>query len=267
MFNNSSSPTVTNCSFNGNSAEIGAGMLNSGTSPTVTNCSFSGNTASINGGGMWSGTNSNPTVRNCLFSANSATEGGGMANYASSHPSVINCTFSGNSASGDGGGMFNGGTSPSSPILINCILWGNSPNEIITVSGSPVVTFSDVQGGFVGTGNIGTDPLFVDPDNGDCRLSPGSLCIDAGDNTAVQETLPTRGLSTLRGVRSLPAAAVLRAGLHESMPASWCRKKPDAPGKLGPVVRGATPRRNAADDVFGRESGQLRQAVMMKSFK
>jgi hypothetical protein len=37
----------------------------------------------------------------------------------------------------------------------------------------------------VNQGNIGADPVFVDSDNGDYRLIPGSPCIDAGDNTAV----------------------------------------------------------------------------------
>ena len=48
MYNSGSSPTVTNCTFSGNSASfdgIGGGMSNSGGSPTVTNCTFSGNTA------------------------------------------------------------------------------------------------------------------------------------------------------------------------------------------------------------------------------
>src|SRR5690606_20500191 len=44
MFNSNSSPTATNCSFSGNSANFsGGGMYNSSSSPTVTNCSFSGN--------------------------------------------------------------------------------------------------------------------------------------------------------------------------------------------------------------------------------
>ncbi len=42
-----------------------------------------------------------------------------------------------------------------------------------------------------GDGNIDADPLFVDPDDGDLRLSPGSPCIDAGDNTAVPEEITT----------------------------------------------------------------------------
>ena len=64
-------------------------------------------------------------------------------------------------------------------------------DEIFTNSGAPTFTFSDVQGGFTGTGNIDADPMFVDPDNGDYRLAAGSPCIDAGDNTAVPAGITT----------------------------------------------------------------------------
>ena len=66
----------------------------------------------------------------------------------------------------------------------------------------------------------------------------------------------TRGLSTPCGLQSLPAAAVLRAGLRESTPASWYRQIPDALGKVGPLACGAAPLRNAADDVFGTDTTQ-----------
>ncbi len=110
------------------------------------------------------------------------TGGGGMFILLSS-PTVSDCTFIGNSA-GVGGGMFN--LVDSSLTVTNCILWSDSPDEF-GGAGTVTVSYSDVQGGFPGTGNIGADPLFVDPDNGDYRLQPGSPCIDAGDNTAVPQ--------------------------------------------------------------------------------
>jgi hypothetical protein len=208
------SPTVTNCTFSGNTASTGGGMSNGPSSPTVTNCTFSGNTASVSGGGMYN--HSNLTVANCTFSANAAQLGGGMANAGGSqsvanctfsantaqtgggmyndfsNTTVTNCTFSGNTATGllvlFGGGMFN---LEGSPTLANCIFWGDMPDEIDNLYSSPVVTYSDVQGGYPGIANIDADPLFVDPDNSDLRLSPGSPCIDAGDNTAVPEGIDT----------------------------------------------------------------------------
>ena len=119
MYNESGSPTVTNCTFSGNKAgRWGGGMFNAG-SPTVTNCTFSGNYAWLSGGGMFNA--GSPTVTNCTFSGNSASGGAGMTNMNSSNPTLTNCTFSGNSGWG-GAGMYNNN---SSPTLTNCIFSGN----------------------------------------------------------------------------------------------------------------------------------------------
>jgi hypothetical protein len=45
----------------------------------------------------------------------------------------------------------------------------------------PQITFSDVQGGWPGEGNINVDPQFVNPRAGDWHLAPGSPCHEAGD--------------------------------------------------------------------------------------
>ena len=157
-------------------------MENNGSrsNPTLTNCTFIGNTADKDGGGMRNRYPNTPTLTNCLFSGNSAgDEGGGIRNERSSSPTFANCTFSGNSAENTGGGMYNHDES-SAPSLINCILWGDTPDEI---SGfAPDITYSDVQGGWSGEGNINASPLFADAD---LRLSAGSPCTDAGDNSAV----------------------------------------------------------------------------------
>jgi len=144
MYNDTGSPTVTNCTFSGNRARVGSGMYNvDNSSPAVTNCVFSANWAS-DGGGMFN-IISSPIVTNCTFSGNRAHTGGGMANYVGivivtnstftgnsaefgggmyndyGSPTVTNCKFSRNSAR-TGGGMFNLGT----PIVTNCTFSGNS---------------------------------------------------------------------------------------------------------------------------------------------
>jgi len=209
MYNDSGSPTVVNCTFSRNSAvDVGGGMSNYNNSgPTVMNCTFSGNSAAYDGGGM-DNENSSPMVSNCAFSGNSATGdswGGGMCNANESSPTVTNCTFSGNSAYA-GGGMYNDthNGSGSNPTLTNCILWGNtalSGAQIYNEGASlATVSYSDVQGGWPGLGNIDADPLFKDADGDDdifgteddnLRLSAGSPCIDAGDNTAVPSGVTT----------------------------------------------------------------------------
>ncbi|MHC4545213.1 MAG: right-handed parallel beta-helix repeat-containing protein [Planctomycetota bacterium] len=187
---NNSIPTVSNCTFSSNTAAInGGGICNStSSSSTMGNCTFTGNTASYYGGGMYN-YSSSPTVTNCIFNHNIAQQasGGGIANYDGSHSIVTNCTFSGNTAGG-GGGIRNWN---SSPIVKNCILWDNEPDEISSAgTGTPVVNYSDIQDGYSGTGNINTDPNFVDANNPDpnlwnLRLLPDSACIDAADTTAV----------------------------------------------------------------------------------
>src|SRR5262249_31852328 len=53
------------------------------------------------------------------------------------------------------------------------------------------VTYCDVQGGWMGTGNINADPLFMNAGNGDLRLQSGSRCIDGGNNDAVPGGMTT----------------------------------------------------------------------------
>ena len=106
-----------------------------------------------------------------------------MGNWGFSLPTLTNCTFSGNSAL-EGGGMYN--IDHSSPTLTNCILWEDTPEAIFNedAGSRPIVTYSDIQGDYDGTGNIDTDPLFLGPGDGDFHLRPDSPCIDAGTNDA-----------------------------------------------------------------------------------
>jgi hypothetical protein len=132
MRNYNSSPTVTNCTFTGNSSSYGGGMYNYYSTQTVTNCTFSNNFANQRGGGMYNSGGS-PTVTDCTFSNNSANQrGGGMCNSGSS-PMVTDCTFIGNSVLlgewdyflgviGGGGGMYN---DYSIPTVTNCTFTAN----------------------------------------------------------------------------------------------------------------------------------------------
>jgi len=120
---------------------------------------------------------------------------------------VLNCTFSENSTVNNGGGMYN---NSSDPTVWNCIFWNNSDaggmdesGQIHTQAGTPVVNYSDVQGGWTGaggTGNLNTDPFFADADGADdtvgtpdddLRLSPGSPGIDVGSNVAIPAGITT----------------------------------------------------------------------------
>jgi hypothetical protein len=201
MFNREdSSPVINECRFIGNkSDDDGGGIRNYlNCHPVISNCSFIGNVAFEDGGGINNRKNSNAIITNCVFIGNTAYAGGGMENHvgratATGEATISNCLFVGNSAS-EGGGMRN---NDPSPIVTNCIFRGNSGGSL-DGSSTPMVTFSNVEGGFAGEGNINADPLFADAAGGDYHLrsragrwdvnSPcwvvdaaTSPCVDAGD--------------------------------------------------------------------------------------
>lgn len=65
--------------------------------------------------------------------------------------------------------------------VTNSILWDNADQREILVDDAALsVTYSAVEGGWPGVGNMAVDPLLVDPASGDYHLRFGSPCIDAG---------------------------------------------------------------------------------------
>jgi hypothetical protein len=66
--------------------------------------------------------------------------------------------------------------------VVNSIIYLNNANGT-QISGMPVVTYSDVQGGFAGVGNINAQPAFsgTECNLSDFELVPGSPAIDAGN--------------------------------------------------------------------------------------
>jgi hypothetical protein len=152
-----------------------------------------------NGGGMYSTADSSPIVTSCIFNSNKAAKGGGMYNSANCNPVITNCTFADNIATEEGGGIWNdpgdepfASDNPAAPTITSCILWGNTaPAGSQIHCGWPTVTYSCVQDGWPGEGNIEDDPNFVDPDgpdndpntwaDNDYHLSQFSPCIDTGD--------------------------------------------------------------------------------------
>ena len=186
MYNYYGSPQVTNCTFTGNTAGVwGGGMYNENSSPTVVNCRFSENSAGSSGGGIFND-NCAAQILNCSFWKNWAELGGGVGNRWS-NDQFTNCTISGNSAHAFAGGIY---SYYFPPTLTNCILWGNIRGQVGTYNTSTSITYSIVQGGWYGTGNLSTNPLFVNT-AGDLHLQDGSPAINAGNNAALPTTLTT----------------------------------------------------------------------------
>jgi len=152
----------------------------------------------INGTGNWIGDfnaeedgggifcySSNPTLSYLLIYDNYAALYGGGVFLWDSSPIFSNVVISNNEAAGGisndpnvGSGIYSGGNS--NPVITNTIIWGNLP-ESDAIDGIATVSYSNIQGGWEGEGNIDGAPLFCNPDSGDYTLAENSPCIDAGD--------------------------------------------------------------------------------------
>jgi predicted outer membrane repeat protein len=179
---------IIGSTFTGNSSVRGGAIYCRGTS-TIINCDFIANGA---GAGAAIGIrNASPLVVNALFVSNTAARGAAVcvASCDDTHscPRIVNCTMAANfSPAGSAIACASQEDEYWSDVFVsNCVLWNDGHEVHVGDSSTLTIVFSDIDGGFPGVGNIDADPLFVDPQSGDFRLSSGSPCIDAGDNTAV----------------------------------------------------------------------------------
>ncbi|MCP4602102.1 MAG: hypothetical protein GY847_16565 [Proteobacteria bacterium] len=191
MVNIGVSPTVRNCIFKNNYAkDDGGAVYNVYSSPDFINCTFANNTAKDKGGAIYNFTSS-PYIENSVFIGNkSKYEGGGIYNKWFSSLLIVNSTFFDNTSKKRNGGAIYSRHMCSTEIA-NSIFWGNSSNGMDDELGGPgsyYVSYSDIEGGFTGDGNIDYDPFFADPLNGDLHLGEGSPAIDAADGDAASST-------------------------------------------------------------------------------
>lgn len=163
--------------------------------PTIAKCEITNNDTA----GVWLWGGSSPSIQNCVIADN---EGPGIGAEPKStghlfyynYPQVSNCTIARNRSHGIAGGR---------PTITSCIIFDNDSEGagVQIQGGSPTVTYSDIQGGWPGEGNVDATPLFADPNKADYRLKShtgrwdpisrswvqdvvGSPCIDAGDPAA-----------------------------------------------------------------------------------
>jgi len=107
-----STPTLTDCTFTGNSAASGGAIYSSlNQALTISGCTFTGNSATAGSGGaiaqQFKGWNQQFAASNCSFVGNTATGDGGALKLSgwSGNATLSNCSFQSNSASGYGGAV------------------------------------------------------------------------------------------------------------------------------------------------------------------
>ena len=169
----------------------------------VSHNTFSGAGACYGGGfAIWDG---NPTIENNLFEKNDATfGGGGWIGDAFSFAKIINNTIIKNHAEMKGGAIY---TKSAAPIVMNSILWNNHApegSEIYVESGTIDVTYSDVKGGWTGTGNINANPKLITLFS---LLNHNSPCIDSGNPDMMYNDPES---SIFPGYAKLPARGTVR---------------------------------------------------------
>jgi parallel beta-helix repeat protein len=217
------SPVVEYCHLFDNYVDSGGGLCTlEECSAIFHNNVIEDNTATYSGGGMYLGVRSGPTAtgniirrnhcsggwggggvtlwnwyamnqiaksftNNLLYANTAADAGGGIyTRYDLSY--IYNNTIVGNSAS-RGGGIYVLNEGQYLPDVCNCIVYDNTASNgpsifLDNANNSEIyVTWSDVEGGWSGTGNFDSIPHFMDTIW--YRLEEPSRCIDAGtsDNT------------------------------------------------------------------------------------
>ena len=142
---------------------------------------YDGFPGAAHGGGLCGGS----TIENCLIIENAAEDsdegywdnsGGGAYGAAT----ITNTTICNNVAPQGVGGI------AGAAVVTDCILWGNDDDL-----GGCAATYSCIEDGDAGEGNIDDDPCFVSGPLGDYYLSQiaagqafDSPCVDAGSDTA-----------------------------------------------------------------------------------
>ena len=204
LLNNGGAPLLASVLFTGNFASFrGAGARSESGNPRFLSSTFTGNSVPFGAGGAGLSTGAGSiSIESCVFRSNAisgATTGAGGIQTAG-NTTILNTVVAQNSPNGvqiqGGGNTIQDSTftnnngygiafllSPGNTIS-NSIVWNNLNPIFIDGSSSATVTYSDVQGGIGGTGNIDADPVFLAPP-ADLRLGQFSPAVDAGNNAAV----------------------------------------------------------------------------------
>jgi putative cell wall-binding protein len=246
------------CVVSGNVAEQSGGGLFVWNSQDLSleGCFIQGNTAAnFSGGGMMIGDSTPARLERCEIGLNQAqTTGAGVHVWDEADVRIdSSMVYQNTSASGADGGIFatdatfrgrnvtvadnTGGVSHAgtgSGRLTNSILWGNGDDVDGVTS-----TYSDIQDGDPGTGNITADPRFLLTWPWDYRIARNSPCLDTGSNADVPALDIVRSERPLDG--DLDGNAVNDMGAFE---------RPLTVDRLAGADRYATANAIAADEFF-----------------
>lgn len=215
------SPTVEGFTLQGGSSPgSGGGVYVALGSPIIRQNVITGNSTGAYGGGIYNG-QGNPTLERNVLAFNTAQRGGGFATDSGS-PGFWNNMVYENTAGVNGGGVYVAGGSPhvwhdtiysntadaggglylagGSPVVSNTIIVSNTAGiagGVYSQAAGAGLDYNDVWGNIngdyvglsAGSHSVSINPSFVDAGGRDFHLQEGSLCIDIGGATALEEDI------------------------------------------------------------------------------
>jgi len=161
----------------------------------VRNCVFHHNLAQY-GGVLYCSHNSSPRISGCVMTANYALTGGSAIYALDSYPRIDATTIADNAVLNEGTAYDTGAihNQMSKTEVWSSILWGNTSSYFGQVQmrepKSRYVTFSDIEGGFKGAGNLDVTPRFLGAGEHPYDLAADSPCVGAGDPDTTGRCLP-----------------------------------------------------------------------------
>ena len=297
-FSNLQLVRILNTTFSSDSSKTDGGAIYSWNTDSlfIDNSTFNGNVSTDgNGGAMTVKGDENSTlyceIKNTTFENNSGGWGGAIAAFEPIDMNIDSVFATGNEASGNGG--FIELCCGASVSITNSTIYNNETNNNdlnvgdskLTIKNSIIwkdkiggggtdatieVTYSDVEGGFTGTGNIDANPIFCDTIN--YLIRDTSPCVGTGENGS---NMGARGIGCYRPSSfdwvstALDTINITQSNLADTYTLQWSEST-DADGDSIIYLLYARTGVNPAEEVYDTTSTSLLipyQEFLQKTFE
>ena len=211
--------SITNCTFQNNSAYGGAVWFNRSIgNVSITNCTFQNNSAYGGGAVRLDGSTGNVSITNCTFQNNSAAYGGAVVfNGSTGNVSLTNCTFQNNRAYG-GAVWFNG--SKGNASITNCVFQNNSAyggGAVVLVASTGNVSFTNCTFQSNSAAYGGALYLYASTSNvsfSNCTFQKNSATFDGGSIYIAAANIMIINKSTFINNTAVRGAAVYASNMY-----------------------------------------------------
>jgi uncharacterized repeat protein (TIGR01451 family) len=204
-YNDRGSPTIRNCTFDGNYAiGVGGGLFNDHGSPLLENVVFQNNTGEVIGGGManYGGT---PILRDVVFRKNRVTNGsigggGGLSNTGGGSATLNGVSFEENTSPRYAGGLYNDGSTATvtrASLSGNRGVYGgaitNIGNATLVISDAIFLTNSSQEGAGIANYNSNLTLQYAAFRRNSASYAGGGIYVQYSTGTVALHTLVFTG--------------------------------------------------------------------------